>query len=113
MPPAAEAVGQLQSEPSDRYGSSLDGRLTKITAAEQSFTVGYRRAAVRQLTDSTHQRHSQDRFACRNAVVQHSAKGRRVDAHRRSKPNNLAFGVAAGKPFDMVPTESENRSTDE
>lgn len=62
--------------------------------------------------DATHQRHSQDRVACRTAVVQRSAKGRRVEAHRRSEPTDLAFGVIVGEPFDMVPTEGENRSTD-
>lgn len=61
---------------------------------------------------STHQRHSQDRVACRTAVVQRSAKGRRVEAHRRSEPTDQAFGVIVGEPFDMVPTEGENRSTD-
>lgn len=40
-------------EPKVNKGSSRDARLAMITAAEPSSTVGSRRAAVRQLTDST------------------------------------------------------------
>lgn len=39
------------------FGSSLDGRLTEITAVERSLAVVYRRAALRQLADSTLRRH--------------------------------------------------------
>lgn len=47
-------IGQLWSGSTVSLGSALDGRFTEITAAEQSLTVGYRGAALRRLTDSTH-----------------------------------------------------------
>lgn len=49
-----QLAGKVFAGPTVYNESGLAGRLTEITAAEQSVTVDYRRAALRRLTHSTH-----------------------------------------------------------